>query len=258
MRIRSIRQLRCCRILDKFKKMRSCSFIFLVFFTAFSFNLAYAQLPSATPSTEKELGNLLNLIYQNHRFSFFCQQRFDKLGQLIKSTPSLSPKENKIVWSFVVSKKQMAQSRPCYSSKICLNNKGQRFKGLLCCKQTDTLYKIMLHDMHNRLPMSHAVAQVVNQYHFDSINDVLVPGALIPNCALTVYPKDKIVVPEDSLKGEIARILLYMYETYKIAIPASQIALYQKWHESFPPSKWEKQKNKMIYKVQGNLNHFIG
>ena len=69
--------------------------------------------------------------------------------------------------------------------------------------------------------------------------------------------KTKVLEPEDALKGEIARIYLYMYDTYSIPLSQSKIELFKSWHYQYPPSPWEKKKNLAIQKIQGNVNPYV-
>lgn len=220
--------------------------------------IAIAQIPPKSLVSEKEVNAALFSIYANHHASFFCQQSFDHAGRFPRPDAKTIQTENKIDWIPLVSKKILAANRPCYEQKICINHQGQRYKGLNCCKRTDQLFNIMLYDLHNRLPVIHSIAKNIHTHRFDTISEPNESAIIYyPNCAFRVHSKQKIIEPNHQLKGEIARIYLYMQDTYHLSIQESQLELFKKWHQANPPSKWEKQKNRAIQKIQGNVNPYV-
>lgn len=240
-----------------------------LFFAIFSFIAVLfsygtvAQIPPSALTSEKSVTQALLLIYRSDRISLFCRQPFDEDGILSAGQPeklddSLIRKDkNKIIWAQVVAPKILAANRPCYLHSVCMNKKGQRFKGLNCCKQNDNLYNIMTRDLHNRIPVTAKVAGVMKQYQFDRIANALEETIHSPACGITLYPKQKIMTPADFMKGRIARAYLYMQDTYGLSLPQSQRELFEKWHLGYPPSMQERQANKAIYQIQGNLNPYI-
>ena len=75
--------------------------------------------------------------------------------------------------------------------------------------------------------------------------------------------------PGDEWKGDVARILLYMYVRYNTRCMPGNIAigpktyssdmvdLLLKWNVEDPVSNFERQRNEVVYSVQGNRNPFI-
>ena len=76
--------------------------------------------------------------------------------------------------------------------------------------------------------------------------------------------------PLDRVKGDVARIVMYLLVRYKdVATPVTNIiyteegtveACYElllKWHESDPVSNFEIRRNQKTYEIQGNRNPFI-
>lgn len=76
--------------------------------------------------------------------------------------------------------------------------------------------------------------------------------------------------PTDRVKGDVARIIMYLLVRYKdVATPVTNIiytsegtpeasyALLLKWHEQDPVSNFEIRRNHRTYNVQGNRNPFI-
>jgi len=229
-------------------------FCFLFAFAVLWGTKVWAQMPIHPLLTEKSTTQHLLNIYQDSPQSFFCQHTFDQDGQLAPFSNSLLNPSIKITWHLVVSKQQLAQHRACYQEKICVNKKNQRFKGLRCCKQSDPLYNIMTHDLHNRLPITPQLQKILNKVKFDALQEKFGSETF---CNIYYDPKQQILDIPNTKKGEIARIHLYMSDTYNLNMSQSERLLYTQWHNSYPPSKWEKQKNIRIEAIQGNRNPFI-
>lgn len=68
--------------------------------------------------------------------------------------------------------------------------------------------------------------------------------------------KGAIVEPRDSIKGDIARSILYMVHWYDLP-DHDMLPLLIKWHIQDPPSNSEKLRNTRIEELQGNRNPFI-
>lgn len=69
------------------------------------------------------------------------------------------------------------------------------------------------------------------------------------------------VEPRDDVKGEIARSILYMMDTYRLPLPPRMtLSLLMKWHEEDPPDRVECMRNIAIADVnlQGTRNPWIG
>ena len=82
--------------------------------------------------------------------------------------------------------------------------------------------------------------------------------------------KEGVFEPTDRMKGDVARIIMYLLVRYKdVATPVTNIiytsegtpeasyALLLKWHEQDPVSNFEIRRNHKTYEIQGNRNPFI-
>ena len=68
----------------------------------------------------------------------------------------------------------------------------------------------------------------------------------------------KLVEPQDSIKGNIARTYLYMISKYNVSKDRlKELPNLQKWSMDDPPDTWECKRNKLIQSMQGNDNPFI-
>jgi endonuclease I len=74
------------------------------------------------------------------------------------------------------------------------------------------------------------------------------------------YRKDNYFMPTDEFKGDIARIVLYMYVTYKDdALPTNKINinLMKSWAKQDPVDQKERARNILIYATYGYQNRFV-
>lgn len=69
----------------------------------------------------------------------------------------------------------------------------------------------------------------------------------------------RIFIPKASSRGIIARSIAYMKIIYcEFSLEnIIDLDILVKWNYQYPPSKLEKQKNRLIYEIQGNYNEFI-
>jgi len=76
---------------------------------------------------------------------------------------------------------------------------------------------------------------------------------------------EKVFEPTSSVKGDIARGLLYFYTRYAQSRPSSftlenfrhELPTLLRWHHADPVSETERLRNDAVYRVQGNRNPYI-
>jgi len=76
-------------------------------------------------------------------------------------------------------------------------------------------------------------------------------------CNMKIDFKNKLVEPPIRARGAIARTYLYMITKYNIFLPKAQKDLFKNWDKIFPVTKWECEREKMIFNIQGNRNNYI-
>jgi endonuclease I len=71
--------------------------------------------------------------------------------------------------------------------------------------------------------------------------------------------------PRNAKKGDIARAIFYFYTRYNLRRPATfslqnfviEEATLIQWHNADPPDAFERQRNALAFRAQGNRNPFI-
>ncbi|MFI4936928.1 MAG: endonuclease [Candidatus Berkiellales bacterium] len=209
---------------------------------------------SVTGSHKTPLSHL-NQIYRNHRFTFFCDQPFSAKNEVTFQPCSHCPTiTKKIQWMPIVPLWQLAQHLNCYQEKTCINSKGQTFKGLRCCQQVNSTYQQMSVDLHNFAPEIPLLRQQRRRFTFGLVSDQKRNQA---SCHLYIDQKQKCIEPAPEIRGIIARTYLYMRDTYHFPLSEKEAALFLAWHQEYPVSEWERERNKMIQTLQGKGNRYI-
>lgn len=110
----------------------------------------------------------------------------------------------------------------------------------------------MTSDLHNMYPAEKRVQLDRRNILFDKVaNSDPLPE---PSCQYKIFGGQ--MEPDNAIRGEVARAILYMHAEYKLNIPGS-INMYIDWHYADPPSAEEKRRNDIIEKIQGNRNRLI-
>jgi deoxyribonuclease-1 len=77
------------------------------------------------------------------------------------------------------------------------------------------------------------------------------------SCDFEVDTKRRRVEPRRKVRGDIARAMFYMYDTYDLTLYSRQARMLKKWHHEDPPDDAERWRNNRIEQLQGRRNRFI-
>ena len=125
-------------------------------------------------------------------------------------------------------------------------------------------------DVHNLKPVDHSMNTLRGEKDFDYGGESVFNGTIETLCLSTSSTFE----PRDEVKGDIARMILYMDVRYEggsnepnlvpvdglTTYPNPQIGVLStllEWHEIDPPDGFERRRNDVIYEWQGNRNPFI-
>jgi deoxyribonuclease I len=76
-------------------------------------------------------------------------------------------------------------------------------------------------------------------------------------CDFEKDPRKRLVEPRPASRGNIARAMFYMADSYGLKIFRRQAETLLKWHREDPPDAEERRRNDVIERLQGNRNRFI-
>ncbi len=139
-------------------------------------------------------------------------------------------------------------------SERCVTRKGKRFKGRKCTEKTNREFRLMQADMHNLVPAIGEVNGLRSNYGFTQL-----PGEEREFGTCDVEIRDRKIEPADHLRGDIARIYMYMDKAYpgRGIISRKNRKLFDAWAKLDPVDKWECERQERIKGIQGNGNPFV-
>ena len=76
-------------------------------------------------------------------------------------------------------------------------------------------------------------------------------------CNFEIGGKPRVTEPREEVRGDAARIWLYMSDAYKIKLSAAQRDTFEAWSKEDPVDTWELLRDRRIEAVQGNKNPFV-
>jgi deoxyribonuclease-1 len=167
-----------------------------------------------------------NEIYGKGGSTFFCKQNFEG-------------KTRRIVAGHIYNTDRMIDHYDC----------GTKSR----CKRSKTDYKYAASDLHNIYPISPRIELNRRNSRFSELPE---SKDQFPNLNCSYKSAFQTVEPADDIKGNIARIIFYMYDAYNLPI-LDGVQMLMEWNEQDPVDQAEKDRNILIEKIQGNRNRFI-
>lgn len=122
------------------------------------------------------------------------------------------------------------------------------------CRETSPRFNRIEADMHNLYPARADINRVRSSFPFGEIAG---EKREFGRCDFEFHPRQRVVEPRPASRGNIARALFYMHETYGLTLYRRQAALMKKWNRADPPDDEERRRNALIAKHQGVRNRFI-
>jgi deoxyribonuclease-1 len=205
-------------------------------------------------------------IYSEHHTDFYCGCAFtptkSRSGGTIDATScGYTPRKNKargrvLEWEHVVPAAFFGQHRTCWRKghEKCVNSKGVAFKGRKCCAKVDRTFRRIEADLHNLTP-------AVGELNGDRSN---LPYGIVDGepreygaCDFEISGKPRVTEPRDEVRGDAARIWLYMTDTYKIKLTTVQRKMFEQWSAADPVDAFERLRDTRIDAAQGNRNPHV-
>lgn len=123
----------------------------------------------------------------------------------------------------------------------------------------ENLYDEMVADMHHLFPTDSFVNQIRGDHFFGEV-DIENKQELCPTVKMghnNTHPQVQFFEPPLEVKGDIARALFYVAVMYELPIDDREEEFLRSWDKLDPVSSFEKNRNTIIEKYQGNRNPFI-
>lgn len=122
------------------------------------------------------------------------------------------------------------------------------------CQANSADFRQIEADLHNIYPANTTANRERSSYRFDEISG---ERWFNKSCDLEIDKKRRVAEPRESVRGEIARAMLYMEYQYDLTLFAKNKALMQDWDKKDPPEPAEIERNQTIKSLQGRDNPFI-
>ena len=203
---------------------------------------------------------LLIKIYEPNAFTFYCGCSF-KLKKPKLSSCGYIPKQdneraNRVEWEHVVPVSDFGHSFSEWKNghPKCVNKKGKKYKGRKCAAKVNREFRLMLADMHNLFPAIGEVNGTRSNYPMSIIKG---EERKFGECDFEI--KTKKIEPRKTIRGDIARVYMYMDYVYpgRGIISEDNKKLFEIWNQNDPVDSWECERAKRIDEIQGNTNVFV-
>ncbi len=205
--------------------------------------------PATVPRTPTDFAAAVEkarAIGADHRRTFYCGCIYTTDDKVARGTCGYETRAEealarRVVWERVVPLRAFGSHRPCWTSTSCTNAEGTPLTGVSCCMENDPQFRAMATDLFNVVPIIGEVAQDRSNYDFGEIEG---EQRLYGACDFEVDRHRAVAEPAESIRGDIARIYLYMHEVYGDGLPLSPSDLerFRAWHEADPPDEWERRR----------------
>ena len=122
------------------------------------------------------------------------------------------------------------------------------------CRASSPRFNRIEADMHNLYPSRKDINKRRGSFPFGMVQG---ERREYGTCDFELDSRRRNVEPRPAARGNIARAMFYMHETYDLKIFRRQAELLKRWHREDPPDRDEKLRNQTIAEIQGNRNRFI-
>lgn len=198
-------------------------------------------------------------VFADNRKTLYCgcpfgaDRRLD-LEACGYESPRGGKRSKRVEIEHVVPASWIGAGRTCWTKKICRDTKGRAFKGRKCCLAIDPAFKAAYQDMHNLWPSVGEVNELRSNYRFGLITG---ERRAFGRCDIEIDPQTRRAEPRPEIRGDIARISLYMQATHGVRLSDAQHRLFLAWSQEDPSDAGEHNRHAVIAALQGRQNPWV-
>lgn len=236
-------------------------YLFIFFLGFFPLYTATAQTQQSVESFRDAKKLLYSQIYggAGERVTFYCGCTYNSSRVVNARSCGLKAHSyerfaNDVQAEHVLPVSHGQQHFPCWREPK-VEDGGQRpneMSGRDYCGEVDPAYQKFEADLHNLVP---AVGSI--NMHRSAKQFGMIPGEQRNWGRCDFESNSKAVEPRDVVKGDAARIYMYMSDAYNIRLSSAQRKLFEAWHKMDPPDAWERLRDQRIHAIQGTSNPYI-
>ena len=244
-------------MINAFKPMcRAVVFAFSLIAFCATFSEARVD-PTAAPQhyNYRDASKQLRRVYYGElQETLYCGCRYDDKKNVDFSSCDFEPRENpnrksfkraeRIEWEHMVTAHNMGHFLPCWKDG-----------GRKNCSMNDTTFKLMEGDMHNLYPAIGEINGDRSNFMYSQWTNN--PDPMYGKCKTIVDFKEKKAQPREEARGIIARASFYMEKTYGVKLSNQDRKLFEAWDKMYPVTEKECERDRRIFKVQGDHNPFV-
>lgn len=157
---------------------------------------------------------------------------------------------NRIEWEHVFPAARIGENLACWNEGNELCDKP----GRECCEKVNEAFEYAASDLNNLVPAIGEVNGDRGKLPFGEI-----PGEKrdYGQCDFEIDRVKDIVEPKEDIRGNIARIYLYMSDTYSLPLTENEIKMFEEWNREDRPDQNELERNTRIRNFQGLGNQYV-
>lgn len=220
------------------------------------------DLPRVAGSFASAKDLLYERVYRGHRETAYCGCDYNGRRQVDLASCGLAryagnERARRVEAEHVFPAAQFGNFRRCWRQpetyRDCREADGDLLSGRDCCLRVDATFLVAHNDLQNLIP----AVGMINGDRRDYRWGLVAGGQRYGDCGIRIDASSRRVQPPDALRGDIARIMLYMRDTYGFRLSRQDERLFQVWSERDPPDEWERRRQKRIRRLQGVENAHV-
>lgn len=195
---------------------------------------------------------LRNQVFDKIGTTFYCGCKYTPKGKSggIIDFESCGYKPRKSVerakrleWEHIVPAWYLGHHLACWKegNERCIDKNSKKFKGRKCCSKVDTNFIKAEGDLMNLVPE-------VGELNGDrgALPYGVVPGEIRKYGQCDFEADKKVAEPKENIRGDVARVWLYMMKKYNLVIADDIIKTLKKWETLDPIDKEENYRKSLL------------
>jgi deoxyribonuclease-1 len=220
------------------------------------------DLPHVAGSFAAAKDLLYARVQRGRRVTAYCGCRYNGRGEVNLAGCGLeryasNPRARRVEAEHVFPAAQFGNFRRCWRSpaafRACREKDGDLMSGRECCLRVDETFVAAHNDLQNLIP----AVGLINGDRRDYSWGMVTGGTRYGDCGIRIDSAARRVQPPEALRGDIARIMLYMRETYGFRLSRQDERLFEAWSRADPVDDWERKRQARIARLQGVENGYV-
>ncbi|MBK8752312.1 MAG: endonuclease [Candidatus Competibacteraceae bacterium] len=225
-------------------------------------------LPATAQSFETAKKWLYERVYYDHPKTFYCNCDYSRSpgqpGAINLRSCGLQSRQDparaqRLEAEHVFPAAQFGNFRRCWREPAqfpdCVRDNSKVLTGRECCQKVDPLFEAAHNDLYNLFPAEGEINGDRRDYNWGMVASSA--SGDYGRCVFKIDASNRRAEPPDRVKGDIARAMSYMSETYGFNLSSQDRQLFTAWNRQDPPDAWEQTRNQRIAAIQGKDNRFI-